>query len=212
MANPTSFPGDVNIPGNLRVTGSITPALSRANILAEAALQTFPIPLTSFRVFDALNTNLPGAGATDDLGLVGGAHGTATPSLRTEDAKTLTASPNSARTEVQVPWEYISASTVTLRFKAGMITTVANGTATLDCLVFKKQDDPDDAIGSDLCTTVATTINSLVFANIDFTITSAGLVAGDILDVKITTLITDAATGTAVIAGITSAKLLCDVR
>lgn len=212
MGSVTSFPGDVNIPGNLRVTGSISPALSRANILAEASLQSFPIPLTDFRVHDAMGTNLPGAGATDDLGLVGGTHGSSTPSLRTEDNKTLTGIANHARVLVQLPWEYIAASTVTLRFHSGMITTVANGTSTLDCLVYKLQDDPDDALGSDLCGTVATTINSTTFANIDFSITSAGLSPGDILDVKITTLMTDAGTGTAVIGGITSAKLLCDVR
>lgn len=212
MASLTTFPGDVNIPGNLRVTGSITPALSRSNILAEAALQAFPIPLTSFRVFDAMNTNLPGAGATDDLGLVGGTFGTATPSLRTEDLKAAGATNNRARVLVQLPWEYIAANSVTLRFFAGMITNAADGTATLDCEVYKLQNDPDDAIGSDLYAGAAVNINSTTFANADFALTSAGLSPGDILDVRITTAVNDGATGTAVIAGITSAKLLCDVR
>ena len=212
MSSLTSFPGDVNIPGNLRVTGSITPALSRANILAEAALQAFPIPLTSFRVFDAMNTNLPGAGATDDLGLVGGTHGTGTPSLRTEDLKAAGATSNSARVLVQLPWEFIAANSVTLRFHAGMITTASDGTATLDCSVYKQQSDPDDAIGSDLYTGAAQDINSTTFANIDFSLTSSGLSAGDVLDVKITTAVNDGATGTAVIAGISWAHLLCDVR
>jgi hypothetical protein len=204
--------GDLVVTGGLRVGGSITPAIARANILAMEELKTFPIPLTSFRVFDALHTPLPGAGATDDLGLVGGTFGAATPSLRTEDLKTAGATNNRARVLVQLPWEYVAGQTVTLRFKAGMITTVADTTATLDCEAYKLQDDPDDAIGSDLVSTAATTINSLSFANVDFTVTPTGLSAGDILDVRITTAVNDAASGTAVIAGITSAKLLCDVR
>jgi hypothetical protein len=106
----------------------------------------------------------------------------------------------------------VAGETVTLRFKAGMITTVANTTATLDCEAFKLQEDPDDAIGSDLVTTAATTMNSLVFANIDFVITPTSLAPGDILDVRITTAVNDGASATAVIAGITSAKLLVDCR
>ncbi len=207
------FPGDVSIAGNLRVVGSITPAKARNAILAEAELQPFPIPLTSFRVFDNMAALLPTAGATDDLGLVEGTHGTNTPSLQTEDHKdNQAATENKARVLVQLPWEYIDGNTVKLRFKAGMITTVASAAATLDCLVYKNQNDPDDAIGSDLCTTDATTINSTTFGDIDFTITGTGLVAGDILDVLITTSVNDTGTGTAVIAGITSAKLRCDVR
>ena len=212
MGSVTNFPGDVVIPGTLRVAGGITPAQARSSLLAESALQAFPIPLTSFRVFDALNTNLPGTPATDDLGLVGGTFGTATPSLRTEDLKAAGATNNRARVLVQLPWEYIAGNDVTLRFHAGMITTISDGTATLDCEAYKLQDDPDDAIGSDLISTAATTINSTTFANIDFTVTAAALSPGDILDVRITTAVNDGATGTAVIAGITSCKLLCDVR
>jgi hypothetical protein len=211
MANPTTLPGDLIVPGNARITGSITPVKARSAILAQTALATFPIPLTSMRVFDNMAALLPTAGATDDLGLVEGTHGSATPTLQTEDLKTAGATNNSARFLVQLPWEYVAGATITLRFMAGMITAVADSTATLDCLVYKQQDDPDDAIGSDLCATAATTMNSLTFANIDFTVTPTGLSAGDILDVKITTAVNDAAGGSAVIAAISSAKLLCDV-
>jgi len=212
MAYQTVLPGDLVVPGDIRVTGSITPGKARSAVLAEVALQAFPIPLTSFRVFDNMAALLPTAGLTDDLGLVEGVHGTATPSLQTEDLKAAGATNNSARVLVQLPWNYITGNNVTLRFKAGMITTVSDGTATLDCLVFKNQGDPDDAIGSDLYAGAAVTINSTTFADIDFAITAAALVPGDILDVKITTAINDGATATAVIGGITSAKLLCDVR
>jgi len=211
MANPTSLPGDLIVAGNIRLNGTLSPAVAKANILALAELQSFPIPLTDFRVWDAMATLLPSAGASDDLGLVGGTFGTATPSLRTQDCKTLTNS-NYARVLIQLPWEYVAGQTVTLRFKAGMIITISDTTATLDCEAYKLQADPDDAIGSDLVTTAATTINSLTFADVDFTVTPSGLSPGDILDVRIKTAIVDGASATAVIAGITSCKLLADVR
>ena len=212
MATAQTVNGDLVVTGNVRVGGSISPAIARSSILSMEELMTFPFPLTSFRVHDAMQTLLPGAGSTDDLGLVGGTFGSATPSLRTEDLKAAGATNNRARVLVQLPWEYVAAQTVTLRFKAGMITTVADTTATLDCEAYALQDDPDDAIGSDLVTTSATTINSVTFANIDFSVTATNLSPGDILDVRITTAVNDAETGTAVIAGITSSKLLCDVR
>lgn len=212
MGSTTSLPGDLIVPGNLRVNGSISPAIAKSSVLALAELQAFPIPLTDFRVWDAMQTNLPGTPATDDLGLVGGTFGTATPSIRTEDLKAAGATNKYARFLVQLPWEYVAGESVTLRFKSGMITTVANTSATLDCEAYKLQDDPDDAIGSDLVSTAATSINSLTFANIDFVVTPTSLSPGDILDVRIKMAINDGATVTAVIGGLTSAKLLCDVR
>ncbi len=211
MSKPTIIPDDLVVQGNLRLSGNITPLMTKSDVLAQTELAKFPIPLTSFRVHDNMAALLPTAGATDDLGLVEGTHGTDTPSLQTEDLGEADATNNHARVLVQLPWNYIDGQTVTLRFMAGMVTAVADITATLDCLVYKQQDDPDDAIGSDLCATAATTINSLTLANIDFTVTPTGLVAGDILDVKITTAVNDDTTAV-VIARISYAHLLCDVR
>lgn len=212
MANPTSFPGDIIVAGDIRLNGKISPSIPKANLLALSELQAFPIPLTDFRVWDAMHTLLPGTPTTDDLGLIGGTFGSSTPSLRSEDLKTLGATNKRARVLVQLPWDYVSGESVTIRFKAGMITTVAGSSATIDCEVYKQQSDPDDAIGSDLVTTAATTMNSLVFADIDFVLTPTSLSPGDILDVRVTCAVNDGASATAVIAGITSCKLLCDVR
>ena len=212
MATVQNITGDVSISGSLRLGGTLSPALVKANILALAELQPFPIPLTDFRVWDAMHTVLPGTPATDDLALIGGTFGTATPSIRTEALKALGATNKRARVLVQLPWEYAAGESVSLRFVAGMITTVAGTSATLDVEAYKLQADPDDAIGSDLVTTSATTINSLTFANIDFALTPTGLSPGDILDIRITIAVNDGATATPVLAGITSCKLLCDVR
>ena len=212
MANPLSLPGDLIVPGSIRLGGSISPAITKPNILAIAELQPFPIPLTDFRVWDAMQTLLPGTPSSDDLGLVGGTFGTATPSIRTEDLKAAGATNKRARFLVQIPWEYQPGESITIRFKAGMITTVAGTSATIDIEAYKLQDDPDDAIGSDLVSTSATSMNSLTFANMDFVITPTSLSPGDILDVRLTIAVNDGAGATAVIAGITSCKLLCDVR
>lgn len=212
MTNPVSIPGDLIVSGSIRLNGSLTPAVTKANILAVSELQPFAVPLTSLRVWDAMQTALPGTPATDDLALIGGTFATDTPSVRSEDLKALGATNKRARFLVQVPWEFVAGQRLRLRFKAGMITTVATPSATLDCEAYRVQDDPDNAIGSDLVTTAATTMNSLVFSDIDFTINTAALVPGDILDVRITAAVNDAATGTAVIAGITSIRLMADVR
>ncbi len=213
MSGPVSFPSGITVQGNARINGKIEPAKAPADILAVSNLQAFPIPLTSFRVFDDMALLLPSAGADDDLGLVEGTHGTGTPTLQADDHKA-EASPqsNKARVLVQLPWNYVGGNAVTLRFMAGMITNVADQTATLDCLVFKQQDDPDDAIGSDLYAGSANNMNALAFVNTDFSLTATALSPGDILDVLITTAVDDDATGTAVIAAISWAQLLCDVR
>ena len=212
MSNPVTVPGDLIVSGSIRLNGTLTPPVAKANILALAELQAFPIPLTDFRVWDAMHTVLPGTPLTDDLALIGGTFATATPSIRTEDLAAAGATNKYARFLVQLPWEYQAAESVTLRFKAGMITNIATPTATLDVQVFKLQADPDDALGSDLYAGAAVTINSLVFADIDFALSPSTLSPGDILDVRITMAINDAASGTAVIGGLTSCKLLADVR
>jgi hypothetical protein len=213
MANPTNLPGDLIVPGDVRITGEISPALAREDCLAITELAVFPIKLTDFRKFDDMAVVLPSAGLTDDLGLIEGSVTVGTTSLQTENLATLGATTHNARVIVHLPWCYVDGNTATLRFHAGMLTTAADNTATLDCIVYKNIADlNNDAIGSDLVTIGAQTINSTTFANIDFPLTASGLVAGDVLDVVIQTAVNDAASGTTVIAAITSAHLLCDVR
>lgn len=178
--------------------------------IAQRVLSVYPIPMTAWRVHDALQTNLPGTAATDDLAVIGGTFGTAVPVIQTSDAKA-TSVTQRARCHLHVPSYYEAGETIILRFKAGMITTISDGTATLDAEVYLS--DLYGAVnGSDLVTTAATTINSLTEADIDFTITGSGLSGGDELDVRITIAITDSATGTAVTGQIGSAALLCDTR
>ena len=209
MADATQFPGDISVPGVIYARGGIQPPLARSTLLQES-LAVYKIPLTQFRVWDALQTNLPGTSATDDLGLIGGTFATASPSIQTSDLKTAGATTRYARIEIPLPVEYVAGETVVLRFHAGMITTVADTSATLDVQCYES--DSEVGISADLCATAATTINSLVLADIDFTITATSLAPGDMLDVRIAVAVNDAGGGTAVIACIGAAALLADIK
>lgn len=204
-----SFPEGLNCQGDLRLGGSLLPGLSRATLLQES-LAVYPIDWTAWRVWNALHTNLPGTPLTDDLGLVGGTFGTDSPSIRTEDLKNAGATTSYARCQVKLPPEYVTGETVKLRFHAGMITTVASATATIDASLYKS--DGESGIGSDLVTTGATTINSVTLADVDFEVTSSGLSPGDVLDLRIAIAINDSATATAVIGCVGAASLLCDIK
>lgn len=200
----------------LTVTGSITvpntgiSAQSRTSILRQDANAIFPIPMTDFRVWDAFQTNLPGTPAADDLGLVGGTFGTAPPKIQAGDVKALGATSRYARVQVPMPECYDTAETVTINISAGMETTVADTTCTVDVECYRL--NKTGGISADLCATAAQTINSLTFATKTFTITSASLAAGDVLDIRITIASNDAATGTAVTPTIAGIDLVCDIK
>jgi hypothetical protein len=211
-----SITGDLSVQGTFTgPTGYVTNSSVNANAdIARTKLLTYSlekhvVPLTDLRVWDAFQTVLPGTAASDDLALIGGTFGSATPLIQTSDAKNTTVT-QYARFMVALPPNYPASGLVYIRLRAGMITTVANGTATVDVQAYES--DKGGGLGSDLVTTPATTINSLTEADKDFVLTDAGLAPGDWLDVRITIAITDSATGTAVIGSIGSIELLCDTQ
>jgi hypothetical protein len=201
---------DVRISGTLSLKETGVSAQTRASILKQDALAIFPVRLTGMRVWDAIHTNLPGTAATDDLALIGTTFGTTAPVVSAGDCKALGATSRYARFMTELPECYEAGETVTLSLSAGMVTTVASSSCTVDVECYKI--DKITGIGSDLCTTAATTINSLVFAAKSFTITSSALTAGDVLDIRITIACNDAATGTAVTPTIAGIDLLCDIK
>jgi acyl-coenzyme A thioesterase PaaI-like protein len=182
------------------------------NQLAQQSLQEYVLDFANFRVHDNFGVILPNAGATDDLGLVGGTFGTAAPSLQTEDLKTAGATSNYARFMVRLPPEYVAAQTVILNFVAGMITTVADTTATLDLVCHLN--DEDNTVSADICATAATDINFVApaFVAVPFTITATTLSPGSVLDCRIVTAVNDGAGGAAVIGCVAKAALQCDTQ
>lgn len=169
----------------------------------------YSVPLEALRVWDAKATLPVATAANDDLALVTGTPGTNAPRIQSGDGKATTIT-RKIGFQFVLPAEYVSGESITLRLLAGMVTTVSDGTATVDANVYKV--GTDGSVGSDLVTTNAQSINDLTAANKDFTITPTGLVAGDILDVVVTIAITDAATGTAVIGQINKIQMLLDIK
>ena len=200
----------VRVSESLAIGDTGISAQTRATILTQDANAIFPVMLTDLRVWDAYQTNLPGTAATDDLALIGGTFATAPPTISAGDLKAAGATTRYARFQVQLPECYDPGQTVTLSLYSGMKTTVADVSCTVDVQCYKL--DKISGIGSDLCTTSATTMNSLVFAAKAFTITPSGLVAGDVFDVRIAIACNDAATATAVTPTIAAIDLLCDIK
>ena len=214
MANPTAFPGDIVVSGDVRLSGSISPVKARTNVLAISENAQFTIPWHWWRIWNsATNASLPGTAASnDDLALVMGTFATAPPSIQGFDVGGEASYEAFARAQIPMPWDYAAGQGVTLRFHAGMLTTVASVSAALDELAY----ETDEAVGlvgspTDICGTAAQSINSTTLADIDFTITPTSLVAGDLLDVRIAINCNSADTAV-MIPVIGAVKMLYDAR
>lgn len=201
---------DIRISGVLAIKDTGISSQTRTTILKQDALAIFPVNFMDLRVWDAIQTNLPGTAAADDLALIGTTFGSTSPVVSAGDLKAAGATSRYARFMVELPECYESGETVLISISAGMVTTVASSSCTVDveCYEINKI----TGIGSDLCTTSATSINSLTFGSKQFTITSSGLTAGDVLDVRLTIACNDAATVTAVTPTIAGIDLLADIR
>lgn len=214
--------GDLTVSGDFSAGTMTLPASSvtNANVssaaaierskLAQDVLKVYPVNMTDLRVWDAMATVLPGTAANDDLALVGGTFATASPSVQAGDLKSAGATTRYARFLVPLPAEYDAAETVIVRFHAATMTHVADTSCTIDLQAYES--NGETGISADLCATAAQSINSVTFADYDFTITATSLVAGDVLDCRVAITCTDAAGGTAVTPTIGKISLCCDVK
>jgi len=204
VTDSATFRGSISCPSNA------LSAQSRDTILLQDPNAVFPIKLTDLRVWDAFQTPLPGTAATDDLALIGGTFGTAHPMVQAGDLKAAGATTRYARFTLVVPECYDEAETFSIVISAGMKTTVADTSCTVDVECYKH--DKVGGLGSDICATAAQSINSLTFADKSFTITPASLTAGSVLDVRISIACNDAATGTAVTPTIANIDAVMDIK
>lgn len=207
MAAVNVVRGDLMVQGDIICTGE-PPTLTRSQLTQENNA-IYKVPLTDLRVWDAFQTNLPGTAAADDLALIGGTFGTASPTIRTSDAKATTVT-QYARFLASLPTEYVAGQTVLIRVHAGMITTVSDTTATVDFQCYASDDE--SGISADLVTTSATSCNSLTDSDLDFVVTATSLEPGDTLDIRMTIAITDSATATAVVGQVGAISLILDVK
>lgn len=177
--------------------------------LAQRSNAPIGIPLTLCRTWNDLATNLPAVAANDDLGLVTGTAGTAFPKLTAGDVKTLSGS-RSAGFIFHVPETFDSGETLTIRVRAAVETSSADGSCTLDLDVYSSDDDGTSS--ANLYAGSPQSINSQTPGNFDFNFPSAGLTAGQAIYCVLTIAYVDAATGTAVTPAIYGITLLADLR
>lgn len=202
------YPANLDIQGDLIVRG-ILPEYPRSS-LQQDDFASFDIAASSFRVWDAFQTAI-GAAGSDDLGITTGTFGTGLPYITAGDLKAAGATTRRARFLFVIPENYVAGESVRITASAGMITTVADTSCTVDFEAYKSNRDTTKT-GSDLVITSATTINSLTFGEKAFDLISTSLSPGDILDVRVSIACTDAATVTAVIPAIADITMRVDVK
>jgi len=191
---------------NYTIAGNADIAFTK---IAQRVLAESVIPLTQARVWDAVQTNIPATPASDDLGIITGTWGTNPVRITAGDVKALGSTTRRLYLAIPIPANYEDGQTIQLRIRAKMETTVADTSCTIDAEAYVGS---DGALGSDLVTTPATSMNRLSAANYDFTINATGVDPGDLLEVRLSIASNDAATATAVTPAIYSVSLLCDTR
>jgi hypothetical protein len=191
---------------NYTIAGNADIAVTK---IAQRVLAESVIPLTQARTWDAVQTNLPGTPASDDLGIITGTWGTNPIRITAGDVKALGSTTRRLYLAIAIPANYEDGQTIQLRIRAKMETTVADTSCTIDAEAYV---GADGSLGSDLVTTSAQSMNSLTAANYDFTINPTGVDPGDLLEVRLSIASNDAATATAVTPAIYSISLLCDTR
>lgn len=191
-------------------SSSAITAQGRSTILVQDDNKRFPIRLTDFRIWDAVQTPLTGTAGTDDLALVGGTWGTNPMRIQAGDLKAAGATTRYARAEVVVPECYVAAQTLTINLYGYMTTTVADNSCTVDIEAYRR--DKSGGISADLCTTLAQSINSLTAAEKTFVITETTFGPGDVLEIRIAIACNDAATATAVTPTLSAVDLVCDIK
>jgi hypothetical protein len=135
------------------------------------------IPITDYRVWDAIQTVIPGTAANDDLGITNATLGTTRPVLVAGDIGGA-ASTRYAAAIISVPDNYVAGTDITLAFLAGMGTSVADTSCTIDVQAYRITAS-DGLSSADICATAAQTMNSTTAAVDAFTITGTTLVPGD---------------------------------
>jgi hypothetical protein len=171
----------------LKASQTTAGELKRAD-LTEEALAVYGIPIYSLRAADLADMGI--AETAGDHYLV----------LAT-DVITLYSEVANNETETSVsyfqfilPPEYVAAGDVKIRIKhqlTGAGTDGAGG-STVDFEAWEQ--DGNGVTGSDLVTTTATTTTKGSWATTDFVVTAAGLVAGDILNIRFTSVVAENAT------------------
>ena len=205
----TQLSNDLIVGGNITFSGSLQPGISRADLVQDD-LAAYSVPFSEMRIHDNLSSLLPSTAAADDLALDGETFGTDSPFVVTSDLKAASGTLY-ARWSFALPAEYTAAQSVRIKVKAGMLTTVSDGTATVDCSAYLS-DDAGAVTGSDLVSTAAQSCNSLTQADLSFVLDASSLVVGSVIDCRLACAVSDSATSTVVKVKVGRVQMLCDVK
>lgn len=167
-----------------------------------------PIRLGECRKQD-FSAVLPTSNTTGDafLKITPGTHGTHSVLIQSADFASASGS-QSTKFEVILPPNYEDGESVAIVIRA-KLGTDASVTKTLDITAYAA--DGDGTVGSDLCATAAQNLTTS-YANYTFVITPTSLVAGDRVEVLLTTALNDGVAGSGVVASISNIELQCDTR
>lgn len=156
-------------------------------ILAGTTTGTLYLPMEQWKVWDAMQTNLPGTAATDDLGLTTGTFLTDSPTIKSVDFGG-TSTTAYARRQFTMPMDYVTDSNFSIIINASM-QVVADASATIDLQVA-----PTAAADTDICATAAQSVNSASGAVATFSCTPslASVSPGSTIDMRMTFAGTDA--------------------
>lgn len=199
----------MRVTGKMQADGGFSPSFDRDTLTQEDGV-VYPVPLATCFNWST-GQPLPSAAAADNLTLAPGTFGTTTPCLSSGDLHSAGSTTRRARCVLSLPAEYVAGQTIQIQASAGMVGHVADTACTL--LVEAYLVNRDTTVGgTNLVTTSAQTINSVTFANKVYAVTPAGLAPGSQLDVRVSIVCNDAATGTAVTAMIASLELLLDIQ
>ena len=111
--------------------------------------------------------------------------------------------------EFQLPPEYVAGGDISIRAGVDVVGAGALGTCTIDFSAYL-QDKTAGTVGSDLVSTAAQNISATAALK-TFVVTPTGLVAGDLLIIKMTTSV-DNTNSTAIQAQISGLEVLCDIK
>jgi hypothetical protein len=167
----------------------------------EVVSQTIGIPFEIMRVYDDYDALLTNAsGDDDDLTFYQGTFGTNASTLESVDCGGLNDTNQYAYFQATLPMSYKAGSTVKLKANAGMRTTQADQSATLDFLCYVADyANADGTMSGDLVETNALSVNSTTFADKEFTIdddaSGYALDAGSVLECRIHVLCDDDGNG-----------------
>ena len=213
MAEPTRIPGDMIVRGKI-TANEVEPTNTKfpRSDLSQEVLVEYPLDLTSAKVHDNLVSLLnQSPGTTDDLGLFGDTFATDTPYLETGDLGGQNGVTQYARFQVVVPAEYDDGEDIQFRIRAEMSSAnAADTSATIDIEAFDR-DREGSVSGSDLIATSGQDMNSTSWADFTFTVDSANVSPGTLMDVRVSINIDDGS-GNTVKGKIGDITLQADIR